>query len=427
MNLNKTGRAFKPRSGPVYSRRGFLATTLLSLCGGNRAAFASRDEEVCLSLSAVSRKAAVAIKAGRALPWEVECLGGIGWLTGYVLDPVAHDVILVGRQSSSRPSLHFEDLVVNLRNTWGQHAHPYCSLDPRRQDVQAVNALFQSVPVISSLEQMQGLYAHLKSLWGPQQVVVGGVPDSSRHARVMIAADYHMKQFSQGHVTVPEVTSYFDLGLQDMKRALRSGNTVAAQRTSMARFWFHLGAGEPAYYTSNGLVWLERCSVVLLTENQRAATDGTLHDSGEEDPIALTFAGQVTREYARLGRRATIYEDMENLYRLSAVLRAAHFRSATDEAGFSPHFLLHQVGFRSPKPLPPTLPGLVNGRQETVPVSGGAYLLHPMVCGGVGMEMRLTRACFKTAPVGWAERIRLAALRNRPDAEALCWPLRRTA
>lgn len=111
---------------------------------------------------------------------------------------------------------------------------------------------------------------------------MGDVPNSSRHAHVIIEADYHMKQVSQGLATVPGVTSQIDRSLMEAEQALRE-KAMPAMGTSAARFWFHLAKNCPVFLADDGVVRVKNCAVVVLTEKQRCSADGTLFDSGEED------------------------------------------------------------------------------------------------------------------------------------------------
>lgn len=83
-------------------------------------------ERICLSMRVLVTEAKA--DPGRA---EVRDLAGIGWLEGYVVDAENQDVILFGRRSSKWPTLHMDDLVVNIQNVWQGNSYPYCSLDPR--------------------------------------------------------------------------------------------------------------------------------------------------------------------------------------------------------------------------------------------------------------------------------------------------------
>jgi len=380
------------------------------------------EDRLCLSLRVLSLEA-----QKRSVSSEANHMAGIGWFEGYVVDPDSQDVILIGRSASQWPSLHLDDLVVNLRNVWEQRVQPYCSLDPRPDDMLKLHRLTSQAGVMSSIEQMHEFYARLKEAWGPQTVVVGGVPKNSRHAHVMIDADYHMKKLSQGLAHVDGVPSCLDIVLEEARKSVQATGQIPALGMSMSRFWFHIGKGEPTYEESECIVCLDRCAVVVLTEKQRATADGTLFDSGGDDPTAQTFAGQLSDRFAQAARSVREYADLENLFRLSALLRAMHLQNATTKAGMDVRYLLADFVCQMESPMPPNLPGLTNNQEAKGTLTKGGmlyqYALFPMACGGVSMEMPVNRTQFKKTDSARLDQLRAAVLKSRPSRDALCWPL----
>jgi hypothetical protein len=380
------------------------------------------EDRMCLSLRAV------ALEAQKGpLSQEANRMAGIGWLEGYVLDPENQDVILIGRRAPQWPSLHLDDLAVNLRNVWEQGAQPYCSLDPRPEDVLKVNHLASQAGVMSSVDQMHEFFARLKEAWGPQTVVVGGVPKNSRHAHVMIDADYHMKKLSQGLARVDGVSSCLDVELAEAKKSIGADGQTPALGMSMSRFWFHVGTGEPTYEESEGIVCLDKCSVVVLTEKQRATADGSLVDSGGDDPHAQAFARQLSERFEQAARAVREYADLENVFRLSALVRAMHLQNATRKAGVDVRFVLKDFVCQMESPMLPSMPGLANSKEAQGTLDKGGmmyqYVLFPMVCGGVSMEMPANRTQFKKTDSARLDQLRVAVLKSRPSRNALAWPV----
>ena len=50
---------------------------------------------------------------GQECSTEVLRLAELRWLEGYVIDPITHDLILVGQVVNNSPPLHLEDFIVN--------------------------------------------------------------------------------------------------------------------------------------------------------------------------------------------------------------------------------------------------------------------------------------------------------------------------
>ena len=373
--------------------------------------------KMCLSLRVLGREAGKAMIAGAPLPEAVRTLGGIGRLDGFVIDRESADVILVGQQMVRRPTLHMDDLVASIRNVANGDPSPCCSLDPRPEDVVKVDRL------VASGLSAQETYRELQKTLGPQMVMIGGVPFNSRYARVMIDADYHMKKVSQGLATVPGVPSYIDLSIQEAKE--KAGEKDASgSETSMSRFWFHVANGEPTFRKREGIVWLDKCSVTLLTEAQRASADGTLSDSGEDSPLANAFAAGFTENFAKAAAAVPEYEDIENLYRLYSLVHAIDFCDAFGQAGLDASLYRQRYRYQEEKPMPESLPGLANMKECELAVERGGIVstlaVFPIVCGGVSMEVDVRKAPFADhAPLTGR---RVAVLKARPNANALTWP-----
>ena len=395
-----------------------------SVKGENQAARihpSSSEEKICLSLHVLS------IEAGKKpLSNEVMTLAGIGWLEGFVIDPNNHDIILIGRFVPNWPTLYLDDLVVNMRNVWHRESYPYCSLDPRPQDVMNLNQLASRTGLVTSIEQMHEFFRQLQAAWGPQTVVVGGVPRTSRHAHIMIDADYHMKKLSQGLVEIPPIRSCLDIVIDDAKKRLNSTGQIPALGMSMSRFWFHIGRDEPTYQQSDEIVCLEKCSVVVLTEKQRMAVDGTLSDDySQDDSHAGIFAQQLSKHFQQAAVQVSEYADLENLFRLNAILKAMRLYDAADQANLNLRFYLKEYVCQADSPMPDSLPGLANSKQAEGQLMQGSllyqYVLFPMSCGGVSMEITVSDKQFSRNDAVRLNQLRKTVLQARPTPDALSW------
>jgi hypothetical protein len=377
-------------------------------------------DRLCISMKAL------AIEAQKEpLRDAAETVAGIGWLEGYVVDTDNQDVILVGRWAANWPTLHLDDLVANMRNIWNEGPQPYCSLDPRPHDVRKLNEIMSAAHTIESVDQMYDFFARLKDTWGPQNVVVGGVPENSRHANVMIQADYHMKKVSQGLVQLGAIRSCLDILIDEAKKTVAKTGRVPSAGLSMSRFWFHLADGQPTFQESEGIVLLDQCSIVLLTERQRAAADGSLYDSGEDDPNANMFAREFSRHFDEISPFVEEYADLENLFRLRAVLRVMFLRDALGQADLDPSFFLQDYRYRRETVMPSSLPGLANAKEAREEIRKRdriqRYILLPMACGGVSMDFAIDGRRFTKADSKKMNQLRKSVINSRPAPDSLSW------
>lgn len=418
------------------SVRTSLAAAMLCLAGNSLAEppAPAAPARIFLSLRVLSEQIAAAGPSGR-IPDECLNLGGIGSVEGYVLDATApaKDVILYGAPADGVPSLRLDDLIVNMRTVSRPGDYPLCSLDPREEDILALNKLFASQSD-SSTPAMRKFFRKLEKTVGPQMVVVEGVPRTSRHAHIMIDADYHMKKVSQGSVTLDGVTSYLDLALKQSQERVLAGDNSVASGTGMARFWFHIGEGSPTFRQADGVVALERCDMVVLTHPQGTTETGATVDVNREDPHALAFAGQLSKFLTDpAAPKVPVYEELENLFRLRALLLGMEANGALRAAGWK--FASYAPGYRyrDERPMEPTRPGLANYREwKHVDVQETAegtltrtHTVFPMVCGGVGMDMEVTKSQFATAGAEDLRAMKAAALAARPSPTSLTWKMPR--
>jgi hypothetical protein len=366
-------------------------------------------ERVFLSLRELGRAVARSA-AGKPIPDECLNLAGIGYLEGYILDRNGeNDVILFGLVAAGRPSLRLDDLIVGMRGIAAGPggADPFVSLDPQRKNTLALQELLTRGRSFRSAADLRTFFKEVRDNVGDQTVVVGGIPRDSRQARVMIDADYHMKKVAQGRLAVAGVTSGLDQSVNRARKRLDQGGDAVAGAVSMSRFWFHVADGSPRFQARSNIVAIDRCAVAVLTEKQKvtaagalvddAAHGGTLsgnpdpEDSGESDADA--FAAEMS-EYMDCpgGPGEKVYADLQNLFRLRALLLSMEQQSAFRALGWSFQSFASAYQLRDAEPMPESLPGLANYKEVVLEVPGGTQVLFPIVCGGVGMDMSVQEA-----------------------------------
>ena len=165
----------------------------------------------------------------------------------------------------------------------------------------------------------------------------------------------------------------------------------------------------------------------MLTERQRAAADGTLYDVPGDDPYTRGFAQDFSARLEDAAATASVYADLENLFRLQALLVAMHFRRAAESTRFDLLFYLYHYRYQLEKPMPAELPGLFNSREAHETVRAGnviyTFTFFPIVIGGVSMETFMHGSLFPYDTTGSLRRIRSAVIKERPGKNALCWPV----
>jgi len=397
----------------------------------------SEDGRVFLSLRVLQQRA-------RENPREglVRTMGGIGWLEGYVLDRDLKDIVLVGRASDGWPSLRLDDLAVNLRNAVEGGIYPLCSLDPKPENIARLRRLFSISKELRDAESLRRYLRDAERAVGPQLVVVDGVPQNSRHASIMIAADYHMKKLSQGSAQVDGVASCLDLRARQVRRIMNLDRKPPPLENTSSRFWFHVRKGDPSFFEAREGVFIDRCDVVVSARRQEVSLDGKLTDTDSGDPLAEDFANRLSMWFEYAATRVPEYAELENLFRLVALVRAMHFRRAAIEVSLDLDYLLRDYVFQDEQDTPASLPGLANSKQFVVSVSSEQKCAFVYtVCGGVSMDVPIRPQQFRrleTIPgpfqAGAAppdarhpnsskqvQATYRAATALRPSAQTLCW------
>jgi hypothetical protein len=307
------------------------------------------------------------------------------------------DIVLVGLADTKRPQLHLDDLLVFWRAIHGDFQAPFCSLDPEPESVQAVRAVEAEGAVIHSADDFRRFGERIEKAWNikGQKVIVGGVPRSSRVGHVLIDADYLMKAHSSGKQALVGVASLIE---RSLNAANKSGATAG-----MARFWFHYDnqPGQPMFVTDEGVVAIAQLDVKISTRRQNSSRDGRLGDadaSQGDDPQMLAMGRDLSQYLAKHPAQPALYAELDNQFRLYALLRALHERGADRQLKLGALSLQNELEAR---PMPDSLPGQVayevvskvsqQGNRRTTSIE------FPLVMGGVDMGLRLTGSSFRKA------------------------------
>ena len=379
---------------------------------------------------------------------ELLNLCGLTKVLGYAEDRNNRDLILIGEVRDGAPALRTEDLAVALRAAWLEYAtrqgnrlyyqNPGCSIDPDPAVIQQLNDLADAAAAgaFETMDQQVQLWSQICGQ--PQTVRVMGVPRDSHFAKVMVDADYLMKQLVDGSVTldVPGFTSLTDTSLAIARADLEKGAPPSLPALSLNRFWFY--PGKPSFLDQDGLITIEQCPVVLLTEEEHLTREG-IKGKGKASPLAAGFAQGFSDHYPEIADRQPIYQELADLFRLYALAKALRYQQVQADLDYLlDHFPLPATQ------VPRTLPGhsRVTQLQAPRPAPDG-YETHGFwmpTCGGVAMDFDLGPANFTRAPRPPRAPARAApspttpgppppaptksqVLKARPSPDALFWDL----
>ena len=368
-------------------------------------------------------------------PDELLQMAGIRKIKGYLIDEKTRDLILLGQADENRPPLYLEDWVIALRNAWLKYAElkgdtyfysdPACSIDPDPRVIQQLQQSAKSILGQSDLKDIErGIQDWNRICRSPQRVRVLGIPFDTRFARVMVRADYDMKKLVDGSdsLEAPGFKSLTDLTLDLAKRDLLQGNPTSLPPSTMNRFWFC--PGENQYREDSGVVTIEHCPVVLLTEQEYLTRSGEITGRGKAEPLAQKFTESFSARYAQISKQRPIYAELENLFLFVALAKIMKFKSPQEEARLSLAPLLEDFPIH-PTPVESQLPGhsQVKEFRHREDFAGGhrTFQLWLPSCGGVGINIQVGPNNFSRDGTDRAASLKAGVLKARPAPEALSW------
>ncbi|MDK9700286.1 MAG: DUF1598 domain-containing protein [bacterium] len=331
-------------------------------------------------------------------------------IIGFVVDSTSQDIVLLATKQTGLPTLHPDDFIVGYNNVFIDSNPPYCSLDPDPVDINEMSQITQGAKEsgISDVEIVsEWMFRRLKQEWGTQKVVIEGVPKNSRFACKMVEVDYHMKKISLGITEMDSITSYIDrVAESGVEKYIKTG--VTESPISLTRFWFHIelppeegGTGQyrfPTFSEAEGIVLIDQCPIVLLTEQQLLYAKNKLGNSRSSDRPAQEFADEFSNRFASVSRIHSGYAELENYFRLIAMLRAMKFKKCYEKANWQGEPSFTKYRFTENETLADTVTGLVNLRKHQTEVHRNQQhfeiFVCPVVCGGVDMNFPITDSQF---------------------------------
>lgn len=357
---------------------------------------------------------------------ELLTLCGLKRVLGYALDSRSKDLVILGERDPQLPSLHTEDFVVALRNAWLKYAElrgdtnyysdPGCSIDPDPGVFQELQRNAEQMSRHASLEKIQAAIKRWESKCRePQQVAVLGIPFNTRFAKTMVDADYHMKSLVNGVDSLPGVglTSLTDLMLNKVKADLHVDQSPTAGLLLMNRFWFYPGANQYGY--DDGAVLLDKCPVILLTEEQYLSHGGRISGKGQVNAMAGEFAESFSRHFGEIAEQRPIYLQLEALFRFFALAKILKREGVDQDVDLNYFLDEFEVPYAR---VDPTLPGV-----PCVKEFQGSEVLQFWLpsCGGVSISIAVESADFQKDQSGRLTKLKEAALKQRPSEKALSW------
>lgn len=407
-------------------------TCLILLCSFQNWLFAENGQSLkgtyrAISLRALQRQLRSLEKNKTIPPQDIIHLAGITKMVGYVKGK--GDVVLFGRTDENLPVLYLDDMVIALRNAFNKYTHlrgntrfysyPGCSIDPDTQSLSRLLSIGEKFDKAKNIKEQKTF----EKLWyneceTPQRVRIFGCPFNTRFAQVMVQADYDMKNIINGKddLAIPSFQNLTLLTMQKGKKAFRKTGKVPDFGFNYNRYWFH--PKDITYYCEKGMVSLKNCTVQLLTERQQVSKTGNLLGMGDSDSLAQLFIDQFNNHFSKISRIRSIFQELENLYRFSALAQALKHKP-----GFAPTFLgyllndytIHNVDVAK------NLPGRSRLTYQKLATATHWIRVSYPSCGGVSMEMKIKDQTLQKVKEKRMNRVKTIIFKAKSRAKALFW------
>jgi hypothetical protein len=253
------------------------------------------------------------------LPEEILYLGGLQRVQYVFLYPDKRDIVLAGPAegwkinkqgtvvgiTTGEPVLNLDDLIVALRVGKESEDLISVSIDPTAEGV----ARFQKfVNSLRGVQQNPAATARMmESAIGLQEVSYTGVPNESRMAQVLVAADYRMKRFAMNLDKSP---------VRALPSYLKMASTAGP---AMPRWWLTANY-EALAKDAQGLAWkLSSASVKCETEDSIFGADGKSRSTGKSSKAAQAWADKMTKNYDELAAKDKTFAELRNTMDLALV------------------------------------------------------------------------------------------------------------
>ncbi len=316
------------------------------------------------------------------LPDEVKYLAGLQRIQYIVLSPEDNDILLVGPAegwkvddggnvigvTTGQPVLQLEDLAMAFRTVnAARQGGISCSIDPTPQGQQNLRK-FLSTQRQMSPNTLTGMQQAL----GAQTITVTGVPGDSHFARVLVAADYHMKRIAMNLDPSPVKGL---VGFLDLVKAQN------VRLTNMMPRWWLACNYQPLLRSEDGLVWeLRGPGVKAMTEDEVINADGTYSQTGKENPVARKWADMMTERYEQLSAKNAVFGDLRNVMDMCVIAALIQKEGLMDKAGCSlprisdSAFPLAAMKWPVPKSVATQCSFIKRDREYVVTASGGVQI-----------------------------------------------------
>jgi len=298
------------------------AIRTLSATRGGNGDVRTRSALRKVSLTRLEKRVQVRWAAGREPDDAMRTLAGLQKVKYVLVYPDTGDVVLAGPAGdwktdakarmvsvdTGRPVLRLDDLVVLLRNAYGEEGRFGCSITPTKERLAATKAFLaaSSDRPLTPATRPRWL-KQIRDHVGKQKIEVYGIDPRTRAARVIVEADYRMKLVGMG----------LERGTMDVPSYL--SRIKAPKPMDVLRWWFTLNY-KAVHATKDRCAFeIRGQGVKVLSQNELITERGERVHTGKSDELNREFARDFTMHFAALAAKYPIYAELQNIFDLALV------------------------------------------------------------------------------------------------------------
>jgi hypothetical protein len=289
-----------------------------------------------ISLKKLDAQVKEIVEHNKLLPDTIRYLGGLTSIDYVVVVPEENDLLLVGPaegwrvdsagnmigSQSGQPVLVLEDFLTIMRvlNRPVASRTMTCSIDPTPEARARVARLSQQFTSLNA-QNADAYLTALEEAYGNCPITITGVPASSRFARVLVAADFKMKQIALGlePSQARNIPSYVSL--------------VSSSRLNISpQFWL-VAEYAAVTHDSKKLTWrLNDLKVQALSNADYLASQRNLSQAGNTDRAALHWCSKMVENYEALAKAHPVFGELRNNMKLALVAALVHQENLLQKA-----------------------------------------------------------------------------------------------
>lgn len=340
-----------------------------------------------VSLARLEKAVASRLDSNQPLLETMRHMAGLSRIQYVIAVPDENDVLLAGPAegwkynekgvavgiTNGRPTLHLDDLVTVLRTFSPNGERIFgCSINPRKEGMKAVKEYVDASQKAGPLAPggMKNFLGDIQQRMGQQDVQMYGVPENSRVARILLAADYRMKLIGIGKLEGgQDIPSIFELLPKFTKHEPLPLDAL--------RWWLTMKYDAVLHSPDRQVYEIRGSSVLVQSEDQIVQKDGTRLQTGKASPVNQMFAKNFTEHYAELAKQDLVFAELQNVFDLGMVAALLQTEHLAQRANWNLGSFADNGGYK-PKTVPAakTVESVINhrvyrGNDIVVQVAGG--------------------------------------------------------